>query len=82
MDRKGGDGVMGAVTVRVNRAPVLTLWAAVVAQRLGFKWDEAPNVRAAGAPCVRDGIDEVLYVGRLVPSTPARTITSPGRSQS
>ena len=32
---------MAAVTVRVNRAPVLTLWAAVVAQRLGFDWDEA-----------------------------------------
>lgn len=32
---------MAAKTVRVNRAPVLTLWAAVVAQRLGFEWDEA-----------------------------------------
>ena len=28
-------------TVRVNRAPVLTLWAAVVAERLGFERDEA-----------------------------------------
>src|SRR5271157_1263915 len=27
--------------VTVNRAPVLTLWAAVVAERLGFTWDEA-----------------------------------------
>jgi len=27
--------------VRVNRAPVLTLWAAVVAERLGFERDEA-----------------------------------------
>jgi len=27
--------------VRVNRAPVLTLWAAVVARRLGFNRDEA-----------------------------------------
>jgi len=32
---------MAAMTVRVNRAPVLTLWAAVVAERLGFDWDEA-----------------------------------------
>jgi len=23
-------------TIRINRAPVLTLWAAVVAERLGF----------------------------------------------
>src|SRR5213593_1059740 len=28
-------------TVTINRAPVLTLWAAVVAERLGFGWDEA-----------------------------------------
>lgn len=27
--------------VRVNRAPVLTLWAAVVAEQLGFRRDEA-----------------------------------------
>ena len=29
------------VRVKVNRAPVLTLWAAVVAERLGFDRDEA-----------------------------------------
>jgi uncharacterized glyoxalase superfamily protein PhnB len=28
-------------TISINRAPVLTLWAAVVAQRLGFDEDEA-----------------------------------------
>lgn len=28
-------------TIEINRAPVLTLWAAVVAQRLGFDADEA-----------------------------------------
>ncbi len=27
--------------VKINRAPVLTLWAAVVAERLGFSMDEA-----------------------------------------
>ena len=27
--------------IELNRAPVLTLWAAVVATRLGFKWEEA-----------------------------------------
>ncbi len=30
-----------AKTILINRAPVLTLWAAVVAERLGFRWDEA-----------------------------------------
>lgn len=32
---------MPAKTISINRAPVLTLWAAVVAQRLGFDQDEA-----------------------------------------
>src|ERR1700686_2133560 len=32
---------MPSKTVSINRAPVLTLWAAVVAQRLGFNEDEA-----------------------------------------
>jgi hypothetical protein len=27
--------------IKINRAPVLTLWAAVVAERLGYDWDEA-----------------------------------------
>jgi hypothetical protein len=27
--------------IEINRAPVLTLWAAVVAMRLGFDWGEA-----------------------------------------
>jgi hypothetical protein len=30
-----------AGTIQINRAPVLTLWAAVVAERLGFERDEA-----------------------------------------
>jgi hypothetical protein len=32
---------MATRTISINRAPVLTLWAAVVAQRLGFYEDEA-----------------------------------------
>src|ERR1700722_7844900 len=32
---------MATRTISINRAPVLTLWAAVVAQRLGFNEDEA-----------------------------------------
>lgn len=28
-------------TIEINRVPVLTLWAAIVAQRLGFEWNEA-----------------------------------------
>src|SRR5437016_14214047 len=36
-------------TVSINRAPVLTLWAAVVAERLGFDEDEALTLGKAVA---------------------------------
>src|SRR5215831_17428946 len=39
----------GMKTVSINRAPVLTLWAAVVAQRLGFDEDEALTLGKAVA---------------------------------
>ena len=32
---------MATKKIKINRAPVLTLWAAVVAERLGYKKDEA-----------------------------------------
>ncbi len=38
-----------AAPIQVNRAPVLTLWAAVVAQRLGFRRDEALTLGRAVA---------------------------------
>src|ERR1700730_5680865 len=40
---------MTARTISINRAPVLTLWAAVVAQRLGFDEDEALTLGKAVA---------------------------------
>jgi hypothetical protein len=33
--------------ILINRAPALTLWAAVVAERLGFKRDEALSLGKA-----------------------------------
>src|SRR5690242_5436636 len=36
-------------TIPINRAPVLTLWAAVVAERLGFEEDEALTLGKAVA---------------------------------
>ena len=36
-------------TVTINRASVLTLWAAVVAERLGFERDEALTLGKAVA---------------------------------
>jgi hypothetical protein len=49
--------------IRVNRAPVLTLWAAVVAKRLGFDWDEALTLgRAiAGLNAYSKGVRLGLY---------------------
>lgn len=35
--------------IKINRAPVLTLWAAVVAERLGFKREEALSLGRAVA---------------------------------
>jgi hypothetical protein len=37
------------MTVTINRAPVLTLWAAVVARRLGFEWPTALSLGKAVA---------------------------------
>jgi hypothetical protein len=39
----------GSRTIYINRAPVLTLWAAVVAERLGFRHDEALTLGRAVA---------------------------------
>ena len=38
-----------AETIRINRAPVLTLWAAVVAERLGFDRDTSLTLGQAVA---------------------------------
>jgi type II secretory pathway component PulK len=40
---------MPTKTISINRAPVLTLWAAVVAERLGFDQDEALTLGKAVA---------------------------------
>jgi hypothetical protein len=43
-------GKLGAVaTIEINRAPVMTLWAAVVAERLGHERDEALTLGRAVA---------------------------------
>ena len=38
---------MTSKTISINRAPVLTLWAAVVAERLGFDEDEGLSLGKA-----------------------------------
>ena len=56
-------------TVRVNRAPVLTLWAAVVAERLGFERDEALTLGCALAGLTAHAYGRVR-LGILEPSAP------------
>jgi hypothetical protein len=49
--------------VKINRAPVLTLWAAVVAERLGFDRDEALTLgkAVAGLNAYSKGVNLGLY---------------------
>ena len=57
--------------IEINRAPVLTIWAAVVAMHLGFDWEEAlPAGRAvAGLNAYSNGKALGLCRGiRLRPS--------------
>ena len=41
------------LTIEINRAPVLTLWATVVAERLGFNHEEALTLGKAVSPLER-----------------------------
>jgi len=52
-----------ADVIKINRAPVLTLWAAVVAERLGFKWEEAVTLgrAVAGLNAYSKGVSLGLY---------------------
>ena len=67
-------------TISINRAPVLTLWAAVVAERLGFRRDEALTLgrAVAGLNAYSKGVSLGLFrpspksvKDRLVTQNPA-----------
>ena len=53
----------GNRTIYINSAPVLTLWAAVVAERLGFRRDEALTL--VGADLVR--LTLALHLDEIAP---------------
>jgi hypothetical protein len=53
--------------IRINRAPVLTLWAAVVAERLGFKRDEALSLGKALAGLNAQSKGQRLGIFKPVP---------------
>src|SRR5512143_3564762 len=44
-----GASRMAHTKITINRAPVLTLWAAIVAERLGHPWDESLTLGRAVA---------------------------------
>lgn len=52
-----------ADVIKINRAAVLTLWAAVVAERLGFDWQEALTLgrAVAGLNAYSKGVRLGLY---------------------
>lgn len=52
-----------AHTISINRAPVLTLWAAIVAERLGFDHDEALTLghMVAGLNAYSKGVSLGLF---------------------
>lgn len=57
---------MSAATVTVNRAPVLTMWAAVVAERLGYKRGEALTLGRAVAG--KDAVSKGRRLGIMKPA--------------
>ena len=52
--------------IKINRAPVLTLWAAVVAQRFGFEWSEALTLGRADAGL--NAYDKGVSIGLFTPA--------------
>ena len=60
---------MARRTITINRPPVLTLWAAVVARRLGFERDEALSLGRAVAALSTYGKD--VSPGLIEPSRKA-----------
>lgn len=56
-------------TINVNRAPVLTLWASVVAQRLGFDYNEALTL--GRAVCGASAYAKGKSLGLIEPSLKA-----------
>jgi len=57
-----------SATIQINRAPVLTLWAAVVAERLGYDRDEALTLGRAVAGM--NAQSKAVHLGLRGPAKP------------
>jgi len=53
--------------ILINRAPVLTLWATTVAERLGFDWDEALSLGKAVSGLTAQSKGQRLGIFKAVP---------------
>jgi hypothetical protein len=65
-----GTGPPKVTEIQVNRAPVLTLWAAVVAERLGFDRDEALTFGRAVAGL--NAYSKGVRLGLFAPAAPKK----------
>jgi hypothetical protein len=61
--------VTTANKIQINRAPVLTLWASVVAERQGFKHDEALSLGKALAGLNAQSKGQRLGIFKPTPKT-------------
>src|SRR6476660_1943314 len=68
-------------TISINRAPVLTLWAAVVAERLGFDEDEALTLGRALAGLNAQSKGRRLGIFKPHEKKPAQARTRPRGEQ-
>jgi hypothetical protein len=70
----------GEAIISINRAPVLTLWAAVVAERLGFDRDAALTLgrAAAGLNAYSKGVSLGLFEPSLKKIDERRPAASTG----
>jgi hypothetical protein len=59
---------MATPKIQINRAPVLTLWASVVAERLGFAHDEALSLGKAVAGLTAQSKGRRLGIYKPVPT--------------
>jgi hypothetical protein len=60
-------GLAGVMPLEINRAPVLTLWAAMVAERLGHPADTALTLGravAGSAARVKGSLDDLFKIAR------------------
>ena len=67
-------------SIRVNRAPVLTLWAAVVAERLGYPADTALSLASAVAGTAARAKARRLGIAEEVEGEPRRRRAAPGET--